>query len=145
MCSCFDVNMVAGRQSMVLGSLSSGSVERAVQRVKSSEIEDVTVMEDTVGCAAEWSGDAAEDVGERESHHPGRGKWSRHNFCDGQSRSETVREGDFWKFLAEAEKEAVDPDEYLDMNDGKIKKCVRLLSFPIQSKLNHLGMRRVTR
>ena len=54
---------------MVLGSLSSEIVERAVQRVKSSEIEDVTVTEDTVEYAADWSGVAAEDVGERESHH----------------------------------------------------------------------------
>ena len=44
MCSCFDVNMVAERRSTVLGSLSSESVERAVQRAKSSGIEDVTRM-----------------------------------------------------------------------------------------------------
>ena len=39
MCSCFDVNMVAERRSMVLGSLSSESVECAVQRAKSSGLE----------------------------------------------------------------------------------------------------------
>ena len=102
---------------MVLGSLSSESVERAVQRLKSSEMEDVTATEDTVEYAAAWSGDAAEDVGERESHHRGRGKWSRHHCYDWQCRSEIVREPDYLKFLAEAEKEAVDPDQYLDMND----------------------------
>ena len=109
--------MVAERRSMVLGTLSSESVERAVQRAKSSEIEDETVAEDTVEYVADWSGDAAEDVGERENHHRGRGEWSRHHCYDWQRRSKIVREPDYLKFLAEAEKEAVDPDQYLDMND----------------------------
>ena len=101
---------------MVLGTLSSESVERAVQRAKSSEIEDETVAEDTVEYVADWSGDAAEDVGERENHHRGRGEWSRHHCYDWQRRSKIVREPDYLKFLGEAEKEAVDPDQYLDMN-----------------------------
>ena len=117
MCSLFDVNMVAERRSMVLGSLGSESVEHVVQRAKSSENEDVTTTEDTVEYTADWSGDAAEDVGERESHHRDRKKLSRRHCYDWQRRSEIVREPDDLKFLAEAEKEAVDPDQYLDMND----------------------------
>ena len=106
--------------TMVLGTLSSESVECAVQRAKSSEIEDETVAVDTVEYVADWSGDAAEDVGEHENHHRGRGKWSRHHCYDWQRRSEIVREPDYLKFLAEAEKEAVDPDQYLDMNDDDV-------------------------
>ena len=68
MCSCFDVNMVAERRSMVLGSLSSESVERADQRAKSSGTEKVTMTEYAVEYVANWSGDAVEDVGERERH-----------------------------------------------------------------------------
>ena len=77
---------------MVLGSLSSESVERAVQRSKSSGIEDVTATEDAVEYVANWSGDAAEDVGERESHHRSRGKWSRHHCDDWQRGSDILRE-----------------------------------------------------
>ena len=102
---------------MMLGSLSSESVERAVQRAKSSGTEDMTATEDAVEYVANWSGDAAEDVGERESHHRSRGKWSRDHCDDWQRGSEIVREPDYLKFPAEAEKEAVDPDQYLDMND----------------------------
>ena len=117
MCSWLDVNMVADRRSMMLGTLSSESVERADQRAKSSEIEDETEAEDTVEYVADRSGGAAEDVGERENHLRGRGKWNRHHCCDWQRRSEIVREPDYLKFLAEAEKKTVDPDQYLDMND----------------------------
>ena len=46
-----------------------------------------------------------------------RGKWSRCHCDDWQRGSEIVREPDYLKFLAEAEKEAVDPDQYLDRND----------------------------
>ena len=60
----FDVNMVAERRSMVLGSLSSESVECVVQRAKFSGTEDVTTTEDTVEYVADSSGDAAEDTGE---------------------------------------------------------------------------------
>ena len=60
---------------MVLGTLSSESVEHSVQYAKSSEIEEETVA------------------------------------------VEIVREPDYLKLLAEGEKEAVDPDQYLDMND----------------------------
>ena len=117
MCSWFDVNMVAERRSTVLESLSSESVERADRRAKCSGTEDVTVTEDAVEYVADWNGDAAEDVGERESHRRSRGKWSR-RFCDGWQRgSEIVREPDYLKLLAEAKKETVDPDQYLDMND----------------------------
>ena len=97
---------------MVQGSLSSESVERADQRAKSSGTEDVTVTEDAVKYVANRSGDAVEDVGESESHRQSRGKWSRR-----QRGSEIVREPDYLKFLAEAEREVVDPDQYLDMND----------------------------
>ena len=62
------------------------------------------------------SGDAAEDVGERESHRD-RKKLSRRHCYDWQRCSEIAREPDYLKFLAETEKEAVDPDQYLDMND----------------------------
>ena len=113
----FDVNMVAERRSTVLGPLSCESVKRADQRAKSSGTEDVTVTEDAVEYVANWSGDAMEDVGERESHRRSRGKWSRHHCYDCQRGSEIVREPDFLKFLAEAEKEAVDPDQCLDMSD----------------------------
>ena len=64
---------------MVLGALSGESAKRAVQRAKSSEIEDETVAEDTVEYVTGRSGDAAEDVGEHENHHRGCGKWSRHH------------------------------------------------------------------
>ena len=113
----FYVNMVAELRTMVPGALSSESVKRAVQRAKSSEIEDETVAEDTVQYVTDRSGDAAEDVGEHENHHRGRGEWSRHHCYDWQRRSEIEREPDYLKFLAEAEKEAVDPDQYLDMNE----------------------------
>ena len=107
MCSWFEVNMVAERRSTVLESLSSESVERADRRAKSSGAEDVTVTEDAVEYVADWNGDAAEDVGERESHRRSRGKWSRRR-CDGWQRcSEIVREPDYLKFLADAEKETV--------------------------------------
>ena len=53
---------------MVLGSLSSESVESADQRAKSSGTEKVTMTECAVEYVANWSGDAVEDVGERESH-----------------------------------------------------------------------------
>ena len=76
---------------MVLGALSSESVKRAFQRAKSSEIEDETVAEDTVEYVTDRSGDAAEDVGEHENHHRGRGEWSRHHCYDWQRRSEIVR------------------------------------------------------
>ena len=102
---------------MVLGSLSSESVECAVQRAKFSETEDMTTTEDTDEYVADSSGDAAEDTGECESHHRVRGKWNRHRCYDWQHNSEIVREPDYLKFLAEAEKEAIDPDQYLDMND----------------------------
>ena len=101
----------------MLGSLGGQSVEHAVQRAKSSENEDVTRTEDTVEYTVDGSGDAAEDVGQRESHHRNRKKLSRCHCYDWQRRSEIVREPDYLKFLAEAEKEAVDPDQYLDMND----------------------------
>ena len=84
---------------MVLGSLSSESVECAVQRAKFSETEDVTTSEDTVEYVAASSGDAAEDTGECASHHRVRGKWSRHRCYDWQHSSEIVRESDFLKFL----------------------------------------------
>ena len=102
---------------MVLGSLSSESIERADQRAKSSGTEDRIVAEDAIECVADGIGDAAEDVGEREGHRRSRGQWSRRR-CDGWRRgSGIVREPDYLKFLADAEKEAVDPDKYLDMND----------------------------
>ena len=44
-------------------------------------------------------------------------KMSRRHCYDWQRRPEIVREPDYLKFLAEAEKEAVDPDHYLDMNE----------------------------
>ena len=84
---------------MVLGTLSSESVEDAVQRAKSSEIEEETVAEDTVEYVADWSGDVAEEVGQRENHHRGRGEWSRRHYYDWQRRSEIVREPDYLKFL----------------------------------------------
>ena len=69
---------------------------------------------------------------------------------DWQRSSEILREPDYLKFLAEAEKEAVDPDQYLDMND--VDECgrdqevyVRLQSFLMRSQLNLLEMRRLTR
>ena len=88
-----------------------------VQRAKSSEKEDVTTTEDTVEYTAKWSGDVAENAGECESHHRDRKKLSRRHCDDWQSRPEIAREPDYLKFLAEAEKEAVDPEQYLDMND----------------------------
>ena len=91
---------------MVLGSLSSESVECAVQRAKFSGTEDVTTTEDTVEYVADSSGEAAEDTGECESHHRVRGKWSRHRCYNWQLSSEIVREPDYLKFLAEAEQEA---------------------------------------
>ena len=134
---------------MVLGSLSSESIERADQRAKSSGTEKVTMTEDAIEYVANWSGDAVEDVGERESHRRSRGKWS-HCHCDDLQRgSETVREPDYLKFLAEAEKEAVDPDQYLDMNDedewkGSRSVCSsRVLRW--RSQLDLLEMRRATR
>ena len=75
------------------------------------------MTEDAVEYVANWSGDAVEDVGECESHRRSRGKWSRCHCDDWQRGSEIVREPDYLKFLAEAEKEAVDPDQYLDMSD----------------------------
>ena len=111
MCSWFDVNMVAERRSIVLGSLSGESVEHVVQRAKSSENEDVTTTEDTVEYMTE---------------------------C----RPEIVREPDYLKFLAESEKEAVDPEQYLDMKG--IKKQVRLRSFLTRSQQNLLEMRLLT-
>ena len=66
--------------------LNGESVERVVQCVDSSENEEVTTTEDTVGCTSE-------------------------------RRLEIVREPDNLKFLVEAEKEAVDPDQYLNVND----------------------------
>ena len=83
----------------------------------------MTVTEDADEYVANWSGDAVEDVGERESHRPSRRKWSRRHCDDWQRGSEIVREPDYLNFLAEAEKEAVDPDQYLDMNDED--ECVR--------------------
>ena len=102
---------------MVLGSLSIESVERVDQRAKSSGTEDVTVTRDAVEYVANRSGDAVEDVGERESHRRSRGKWSRCHCDDWHRGSEIVREPDYLKFLAEAEKEAVDPDQYLDEDE----------------------------
>ena len=87
---------------MVLGSLSSESVECAVRRAKFSETEDVTTTENTVECVDDSSGDAAEDTGECENHHRVRRKWSRHRYYDWQHSSEIVREPDYLKFLAEA-------------------------------------------
>ena len=134
---------------MVLGSLSSETVDCAVQRAKFSGTEDVTATEDTVEYVADSSGDAAEDVGERESHHRVRGKWSRHRCYDWQRRSEIVREPDNLKFLAEAEKEAVDPDQYLDMNDedecGRDQEVCAAPEFSERSQLKLLEMRRPTR
>ena len=75
MCSWLDVNMAAERRSMVLGVLSSENVKCAVQRAKSLKIDDETVAEDTVEYVTDRSGDAAEDVGEHENHHRGRGEW----------------------------------------------------------------------
>ena len=89
---------------MVLESLSSESVERADQRAKSSGTENVTMNEDAVENVANWGGDAVEDVGECESHRRSRGKWSRCHCDDWQRGSEIVREPDYLKFLAEAEK-----------------------------------------
>ena len=102
---------------MVLGCLGGESIEHVVQRAKSSENEDVTTIEDTVEYTVDGSGDAAEDVGECESHHRDRKQLSRRHCYDLQRRSEIVREPDYLKFLAEAEKEAVDLERYLDMND----------------------------
>ena len=116
MCPWFDVNVVTERRSTVLGAPSSESVKRAVQRAKSSEIEDETVAEDTVEYVTDRSG-AAKDVGEHENHHRGFVKKSRHHCYDWQHRSEIVRDLNYLKFLAEVEKESVDPDQYLDMND----------------------------
>ena len=48
--------------------------------------------------------------------------------------SEIVREPDYLKFLAEAEKEAVDPDQYLDMSDEDC--ALVLMSTCIQSVEN---------
>ena len=115
MCSWFDVNMVAECGSTVLGSLSSESV--ADQRAKSSGTEDVTATEDAVEYVADRIGDAAEDVEERESHRRSRGKWSRRRCGGWQRSSEMVREPDYLKFMAEVDKDAVDPDRCLDMND----------------------------
>ena len=127
---------------MVLGVLSSESVEHAVQHAKSSESDEDIVAEDTVEYVADKSGDVAEDVGERENHHRGRGEWSRHHCYDWQRRSEIVREPDYLKFLAEAEKKDVDPDQYLDMNDedecGRDQEAWRHQSFLIRLQLNLL-------
>ena len=65
-----------------------------------------------IGAVTRW-----EDIGERESDRRSRGKWSRRHCDDWQRGSEIVREPDNLKSLAEAEKEAVDPDQHLDMND----------------------------
>ena len=86
----------------MLGSLSGESVEHVVQRAKSSENEDVTTTEDTVEYTADWSGDVAENSGE----YRDRKKLSRRHCDDWQRRPEIVREPDYLKFLAEAEKEA---------------------------------------
>ena len=93
------------------------AVSILVQRAKSSENDDVTTTEDTVEYTADWSDDVAENAGECQSHHRDRKKLSRRHCDDWQRRPEIVREPDFLKLLAEAEKEAVDPEQYLDMND----------------------------
>ena len=62
-----------------------------VQRAKFSENEDVTTTEDTVEYTVDGSGDAAEDVEERESHHRDRKKLSRRHCYDWQRRSEIER------------------------------------------------------
>ena len=63
-----------------------------------------------------------------------------------------LREPDYLKFLAEAEKEAIDPDQFLDMNDEDecesdqgVCVCERLQNFLMQLQMNLREMQCQTR
>ena len=96
------------------------AVERADPRAKFSGTEDVTATEDAVEHVAFWRV-MRRKILESVKNGRGRGNWSRCHFDDRQRGSKIVK--DYLKFLAEAEKEAVNPEKYQDMNDED--ECAR--------------------